>query len=477
LKTSVNAAALGHTIAAMIKHGSAGTDAFEARGEWWRPRRLDHKVPGILTFSRETGAELALLGSLRSIFEEGDRSVKDGVTSIQMTPDAIDHSDRYPRLHGLANGHTYTLADCIRTHSSGIPIEGRGYETIYANRVLRGALFEADEPLEATGISLGLTWLADWVMETGIKEEWAWREDQSLTREDEPPSFKLEARVRSARQVVIGSGASVSLKHNVGMEGDGVDSRALTQGFWWRVELPGKVSIDDLLDLASDLQDLVSIGTDRTAAFESVSFAHPDIYHEMQDGSRVPLPIELFVKWNAKADPSRRRPYEHDFLFSFKHLGSMDGVHRWMDSAQRHRGALSRAMGSRYAKEMFVTDRLLNCSAALEAFDRQITGYENSKLKVRLGRCAALAGQLFTDVVGDVDKWKEAVRVERDEVAHHFGRRMRATATETYYLWQSLYWLFVICMMKDCGSPDEVFDHMRKHSEYQWLAPRIQAVI
>jgi hypothetical protein len=94
-----------------------------------------------------------------------------------------------------------------------------------------------------------------------------------------------------------------------------------------------------------------------------------------------------------------------------------------------------------------------------------------------LRRCANLAGTLFTDLVRDASKWAEAIRVERNEVAHQLGKLITSDRSQTYYLWQSVYWLFVMCMMRDCDAPDEVFDHMRQHGEYQWLAPRIQAII
>jgi hypothetical protein len=134
-------------------------------------------------------------------------------------------------------------------------------------------------------------------------------------------------------------------------------------------------------------------------------------------------------------------------------------------------------MASRYAKEMFVSDRLLNCSAALEAFDRDSTKIKGSNLRTRLQRCAALAGNPFANLVGGVDRWAETIRLERNDVAHHFGRRMRTSGSETYYFWQSLYWLYVMCLLRESGAPEEVFNHLQRHGQYQWLIPRVQAVI
>jgi hypothetical protein len=446
---------------------------FEVRGQWWLPGRDDRRVPGILTFSPEEGAELTLFGSLRSIFEEGEHTEKDGTVRISITQAALERSGNYPRLHGDGGGTAYTLQDCLRVRSSSTIVPGQGSETIRVTRILKGALFEKDEALEGTGISFGLTNLVDWIGETGISEEW--READSAL--EDAPRFRIEAYEKPDRFATLANGGTVYLKHSVGITGDRMSDRSLTQGFHWRVNQPEMVSMDDLQDLASDVQDLVSIATDRTASFESVRFWHPEVYREMRGGDRMPEAIDLFVVWNTKAERPVRRLHEHNLLFTFEDLGGIDGVRRWMNAAARHRGGLGRVMATRYAKEMFVSDRLLNCSAALEAFDRDSTKAKGSNLKTRLERCATLAGDPFTNLVGDVSRWAETIRVERNDVAHHFGRRMRTSGSETYYLWQSLYWLYVMCIMRDSGAPEEVFNHMQQHGQYRWLIPRIQAVI
>jgi ApeA N-terminal domain 1 len=113
-------------------------DHFEVRGYWWLPDRIDHKVPGILKFSVDHGAELELLGSLRSLLELGDRTEGDGFVRVDMTEDALQLSGRYPRLHGEAQGKPYTLVDCFATHSSW-PVFGEGgSQVINVGRILRG---------------------------------------------------------------------------------------------------------------------------------------------------------------------------------------------------------------------------------------------------------------------------------------------------------------------------------------------------
>src|SRR5947207_5064196 len=145
---------------------------FEVRGDWWLPAQSDHKVPGILKYSTDRGAELELLGSLRSLLEFGERTERDGVVQVSMTEDVLQSSSRYPRLHGQAEGKPYTLDDCFATRSSWPVFSDGGSQVISVGRILRWAIFEADEALEASAISFTTTYLNYWLSETGITEQW-----------------------------------------------------------------------------------------------------------------------------------------------------------------------------------------------------------------------------------------------------------------------------------------------------------------
>jgi hypothetical protein len=248
------------------------------------------------------------------------------------------------------------------------------------------------------------------------------------------------------------------------------------QSFSWRVDLPQMTSMDTLIDRASDLQDLVSIGTGRTETVEFMQFWRREIFRE-SSGKKIALPVELFVRWNTQPSKQARPLRATDLYFSFGDIGELDAVAKWADAAERHRGPLGRVMATTYAHGMFVSDRLMNCCAALEAFDRKISGAANSRFKTRLTRCVDIAGKPFLEMIGDVARWTETIRNERDDVAHHFGRRMRSSTVETHYLWKSLYWLFVMCMLRQAAVPDAVFGKIRGHQETIHLIPRIKAAV
>lgn len=280
------------------RHMSTGE--FEAKGEWWDPKRESHKVPGILTFRPQSGAELRLLGSLSGMFDEAEHTVTKGSGTTSVTKDTLS-SGKYSRLHGNAEDGLSTLEDCFRTESTNTFRRGMGSETIRVNQVLKGALFEDGEALEATGTSFGILHLTDWIDQTGITEEWSWREDGGPLQGNEP-RFKLEARDKPDQSIKTGNGNAVFLKHRLGISGDTMAARSLTQGFFWRVDVPNKVGLNDLIEVASDLQDLISIATNQTAAFEFVRFWHPDVFHQRSEAVRLPEGIDLFVRWNTQSD-------------------------------------------------------------------------------------------------------------------------------------------------------------------------------
>jgi hypothetical protein len=189
----------------------------------------------------------------------------------------------------------------------------------------------------------------------------------------------------------------------------------------------------------------------------------------------IPIDLAILAEWTAIDKIPDKPLNRNNMLFTYLDLGGLPGVARWLEAAAHHRTTLGRVMGTVYAQGMFISDQLLNRAAALEAFDRLNTGMNNSKFKTRLKRCVSLAGPLFEDLVGDVERWAETVRWDRDDVAHHYGRRMKQATLEQRFVGDSLYWLYVLCILRKAGAPSAVFDGIARQERFRWLAPRIRA--
>ncbi|MFI9774624.1 hypothetical protein ACIHCV_07925 [Streptomyces sp. NPDC051956] len=173
--------------------------------------------------------------------------------------------------------------------------------------------------------------------------------------------------------------------------------------------------------------------------------------------------------------PGIIHPYQ--MLFTFDDLGGIEGLAGWMEAAERHRSTLGRVMASKYREGLFMEDRIFHRVAAIEAFARDRIGYRGVKLPGALKHCRDLAGNEFVDLVGDVEKWSQVIKSNRDDIGHHYGRRPDQGGAQKYVLAESAYWLFILCMLREAKAPQSVFEKIKNHSEWTWLAPKVQAVV
>lgn len=443
----------------------------EHHGEWWLPERPERRIPGTLTVSDDGSAELLVIGEFRSVFEEGETSTsEDGkTTQVTMTQAALEQAGTYPRVVGQVGNRYVTLEDCYRTRHDRNLMGGLATERLRCGHVFTGLGFEANEPAEFDGIAVELKWLSHWLQETSIEET------HEFSEKEGPRSITLKASQLPARVLEMDFG-TVTLGHGFGFKGDRIHERTLEQGHFFRIELPVLVAPENLADIASDLQDLVSIGVNLTAEFASVELLHPDSTIDLPSGSHR-KGVEWTARWTARDSSGKTNITDYDMAFTFADFGDVDGIRRWLTVARDHRSALGRVMATRYSTSMYLSDRLLNRAAALEALDRIRTGSKNTVFATRLRRCAALAGEPFTELVGDVNAWVRTFKDDRDDIAHHYGRRSRRHTREQLFLADSAYWLFVMCMMRLAEAPTAAFDRLRNYRGLDWTRRGVAAAL
>lgn len=439
----------------------------ELAGEWWLPERGDRHVAGTLVVEGDGYGRLTLIGQLRTMFEEGEKSVsEDGqTTTISMTQASLDSAGVYPRIVGQVGARYLTLEDCFRGKRSRNLTGGLASETIHCGHVFDGLGFDAGEPLEFDGVAFQLKWLTHWLQESALEES---HDFEGPDGEGELVRINTSVQRLALRTLPLEHG-SLMLGHGFGINGDRLRERTLTQGHYSRIELDSLVPLNDLSDLASDLQDLVTMAVNRTAESEgTVELLHPEAHHNLPSGKSIRDAIQWHAPWTARDTSTETTMSKYDMLFTFEEFGGLQGIARWVPLAARHRSALGRVMATRYSPHMYLSDRLLNRAAAIEALDRNETGFENSTFATRLRRCAELAGEPFSDLVQDVDRWVQELKDDRDEIAHHYGRRLRHQTREQLFLSESAYWLFVYCIMRLAGAPDAAFDRASRHPSVQW---------
>lgn len=427
-----------------------GHEQIEKQGNWWLPGRDHERVAGRLIFGPD-GYQLDLIGALSHPF--GSRQT--------------EHSDagNYGVVHGEAGGDYFTLLDCFRSKITGQILTGTAVESIHVNMALEGLLFDDDEMVGGDALSASMRHLPHWMAQNGLNRSRFWGD------QDNGRFGVIEAVRVPSVEVELSGGVEMQLRQVLSDGGDDITESALRQTFVAKVLTPGRSTpLDELIKMLGTFQHLVSIGSDAPAAFEEVYLWHPDAQRNGHAfGTRV------HAQWSdSQTAPAPKRA--HEMAFTWREIDDTSALVRWMETGSRYRGPLQRVMASRARDGLFLDDRLLHRCAALEAFDRERTGSRGTKFKARLARCIELAGPEVTALVGEPDVWAEAMRRERDEVAHQFGQLPHDTA-RLLFLGESAYWLFVLCMLREAGMPEAVIEGVTSSKQWRWVGDNLRDAI
>lgn len=259
----------------------------------------------------------------------------------------------------------------------------------------------------------------------------------------------------------------------------------LAESFAVAVTHPAPVPVQDLIDTASDIQDLITIAVGRPAAFDSLSLRHPDVYWEapavpgLPDGAantRYPRPIELRARWTVTAEPPTPPLRAGDLYFTLDQLGGLDGLARWLKAAQRHRSSLGRVMSTRYGQGR-LHDYYLDRLAAIEGMDTIEHG-QGSTFRQRILRSAQEAGTLMDSLLsGRQDTWAGQLTKDRNDMAHHKGIRLNDQLSEQYFLSESVYWLYVLRLLRMANAPDAIFDQIAGHRRFAHLKRQLRKIL
>jgi len=341
-------------------------------------------------------------------------------------------------------------------------------ETITFDQALRGIWLDADEPLEFDRVRAGMQWLTHWVAASGI------RETHKFTEDNRPATAILEGDVLPSRRVRLGDGITVYLAHTVGVEGDRMTRRSLSQSWAFETRSTRALALKTLMTTTAHLQALVSIGTGRLAGFEELTLNHPALTHgPASHPRRYRRSIDYFAQWSFH-DAETAPLGSHDMPFTLGDLGGMRAVGRWIKTIGSYGHQLDQMMATRRPPTL-VRDRLFNRVAALEGYHKLRITKKKVDLKDRLIECASLTDGSFNELVADVEAWAKIAVRERNNIGH--GSEPAAfEASDALFIGDSAYWLFVLCLLREMEAPAAVFDRIVQTPVFGWLKRNLVAV-
>src|SRR5215207_3162497 len=211
-------------------------DRFEYLGYWWLPDTPDNRVPGTLVFDPEEGATLDLLGSLRGL---------EGVME-NLGPELI--------LGTSSDGRSITLTGCDR--DTGTLSIGGGFATssFSADMVIVGEHFGRPEDVGFERLIVEYLHLDAWADTTGFEIEMI----------DDPDTHPITVSHRIPEPVTarVGDDYEVALFFggNRKWTARPLTEVTLTQPAELTIRFPEKKPLQDLLDIAYDIQHFLSLG-------------------------------------------------------------------------------------------------------------------------------------------------------------------------------------------------------------------------
>lgn len=419
----------------------------DVEGLFWRVDNPDERIAGHLKTDGKQGAELALIGSFND-------------------PDSVFVESTEPiRIQGVADNKQLTLDGCFRI-SSTIRIPGVDQEIYHVPVVLDGAYFEMNEELSFNGFHLRLRHLEHWIGRTEITEE-----------RDVSPAGNRRVSISYTEPESIDTHINhgkLSLYFGHSIQG-GQFERKILEFQQFRFDFQKRQSLERILRFCGSLQDLVTMGIDAPSTIVEVSLFHPDIKKKLESGRFFHFPIGLHMQYRGTDLPDDQRTIHNSYaLFTFDDIGGLEGIARWLEYAEKFRPVIGALLAQWYIPQMYADSRFFNAITAAEAFQRIRLKEQNLDFLKALKSLARIAGDTFSTLIGDVDRWAKVVRDTRVKNVVHRGLHENEDP-DLYLLSESVYFLVVLCLLRECGVPEASLAKMERHHRFTSLRERIQA--
>ena len=416
-------------------------------GLFWLDNKPDDQVAGRLTFDSTNGACLDLIGSLHEIEETLGQS----------------------RILGIAGGKELTLVDCLRTNASmGFP--GLFREQYRATLVLSGSQITESQPLEFDTVRIKLRHLDSWIWKTGTDVQIIPDEQGIGIGEIQVTHKPLE------KEVVPTDFGELELTFAYGFDPDPFHTTTLTQTALLGAHFSDSRTIEHILETCTTLRNLLTIGVGAPAFFIEATLMCSDLRRDLGDGRTSPIPIGLYIP--VLGDPNKaevKNIHPSQMLFTFDDIGGLEGIARWVRTATKFKTVVGSLLSHWYLPTIYTDNRFLNIIIAAEALERIRQNQQNINFSNGLEGLANYAGKPFKMLVQDVKPWvNEVVRLRINNLVHR-GLHGDIEGPRLFWLSESLYFLVVLCLFRECGVAEKTLSKITRHQRFISTAKQLNS--
>ena len=361
-----------------------------------------------------------------------------------------------------------TLIDCFRTNTS-VQMRGIIREQYRSSIMLSGCQIDESQPLVFNAVHLNLRHLDDWIRKTGTTIDINYGQHSVGAEKIQITCNFLESEVIS---VDIGQ---LELVFTYKFDLDPFRPITLTENAELRVQFAEPQPLQDAFKICTALKNLVTIGIDTPASIAKVSLTHSDFVYELSERQVSPVPIELYAQGLGDHSQSKvEKIHPSQMLFTFEDIGGLKGIAQWLKTWAKFEPAINSLLGHWYLPTIYTDNRLLNIIIAAETLERIRLGEQDFNLSEGLETLATFAGEPFNELVQDVKPWAKEIVIVRANNLVHRGLRGDIESSRMFWLSESLYFLVVFCLLRECGVAEDTLSNISRRQRFRMIAKQLQ---
>ena len=405
-------------------------------GSFWPAGQPDNRLPGRLAFDGRKGPVLALCGSFHDpgrVVEQA-RARQAGTVSVGLS-EMLGSGSPPIRILGDTTQGPVSLDHCLVGRSSwSFGSSGSSTAEYHALRVFQGTHFDDHAPLQFDAITFRLGHLAQWIARSGL-------------RIDPKPDPKAVDHMRitmapPGRYVASTDLGELVLACRYIPRGNGIVGFRIDRDCSLELRFPEGRPLDQILEVAAAVQDLVTIGVAAPSRVSSIWLSH----------SSTQRPIRLWEKWRGDdVDAGESRAiHPAEMLFTYDVIGGLEGVGRWLTVWKKFSLCVGTLTSRWYTPQTGYSDFFSTVTAA-ETFERIRREQQIVKLNDGLRELICAVGKPFRDLVADVNRWVSRIVQTRDNFVVHPGLRGNPDGEDLYWKTELVYTLVVLRLLRECG--------------------------
>ena len=311
-------------------------------------------------------------------------------------------------------------------------------------------------------------------------EHWIWKSGTRIdVKRDDPGGRISEIQVNYSpppKAVIPMDIGELELEYMYSFHPDPIMETTIAQRCSIGVKFGEPYPLEDAIKVGSSLQNLLTVGVHSPTSFNKVTLSHPDLLRTLPGGREVPELISMYAQFRGSNTPRQDKAiHPTRMLFTFDDIGGLDGIAKWLVTSEKFRLVIDSLLSHWYLPAIYTDNRLLNTIIAAEAFERIRLQKRKINFKDALTSLIKLAGAPFRVIVDDIDTWSnEIVRARMNNLVHR-GMGGDLEGQRMYVLSESLYFLVVLCLLKECGISEETLSKMQNHQGFRWVEEQLRS--